>query len=209
MHVHLLLAASRLRDGTPLVSEEITPLDGDISQVVIADKSDDGGRYVKNATFDHGRPIETAHVPTVWERKPSKNPMRDVMSAWNSALFVSGRFRDLLEGMEPGKHQFLPARIETGGQTVAEMFYFVVGQRLDALDKDACVPPITPGDRRFAGVKKPGDKLVFDARKIAGAHVWHDARSSGRFMSEVLRDACVAAEFEGIDFGTPIEISNL
>ena len=201
MHVHLLNAGSTLRDGTPLVEETIVPLDGDLSKVV--------HRYVKDATFDHGRPIRTEHVPTIWSRAPSRNPIRDVMRAEKSALFVGPRLRDLTEGLEPSVHQFLPASLTTGGETVAEMSYFVVCTRLDALDPTACVPPIEPGARRFQGVRRPGDKLVFDARKVAGHHVFHDLRSVGRFISQELRDAIEASGIEGVDFGTPIQMSHI
>ena len=68
MQVYQLVAASRLRDGTSLVDETITPVDGYLDKVVAADRSDDGGRYVKNSMFTNGRPIRTEHMPTVWRR---------------------------------------------------------------------------------------------------------------------------------------------
>jgi len=209
MHVYQLVTPTRLRDGTALLSETITPVDGDFDKVVVADKSDDGGRYVRNSMFNNGRPIRTEHMPRVWKRRPSKNPIRDVMSAYKGALFVSPAFRELVERLEPGVHQFLPVRLETRGKTVAEMFYFVVCQRLDALDRNACVPPLEEGQRVWSGVSKPGDKLVLDGRRIAGRHVWHDVHNSSRFMSKALRDACDAAGLEGINYDVPIEVSHL
>ena len=209
MKAHQLLAAARLRDGTRLDEETFTPVDGDFDKVVVADKSDDGGRYVKNSMFDNGRPIRTEHMPTVWKRRPTKNPLCDVMSAYKGALLVSAAFREIVERLEPGVHQFLPVRIETSGRTVAEMFYFVVCRRLDALDAEACVPKLEDGQRVFPGARKPGEKRVFDGRRIAGCHVWHDARTLGRFISHEFRDACEAARLEGIDYGTPIDVSHL
>ena len=209
MQVYQLLTASRLRDGTSLASEVITPLDGDFDKVVVADKSDDGGRYVKNSKFNNGRPIRTEHMPTVWKRKPTTNPIRDVMSAYKGALFASPAFREVVERLKAGVHQFLPARIETRGKTVAEMFYFVICRRLDALDAEACVPKLEEGQRVWSGVTKPGDKLVLDGRRIAGCHIWHDALTLGRFISAEFRDACEAAGLEGIKYGEPIEVSHV
>ncbi|MEO1679217.1 MAG: DUF1629 domain-containing protein [Pseudomonadota bacterium] len=209
MHLHQLSHGSKMRDGTQLVAEEIVAADGDVSKVVHRDKSDHGGMLIKNTTFDYGRPIQTEHVPTTWTRKPSKNPIPDVMSAWKGCLFVSERFKDVVEEFEPGVHQFLPAALQTRGKIVAEMYYFVVCTRLDALDPGACIPPLEPGARMFAGVRAPGDKIVFDARKVAGHHVFHDRRVTGRFVSQEFRDAIEAGPFDAVRFLTPLEMSHL
>lgn len=209
MHVHQLRQGSKMLDGRQLVVEDIVAVDGDPSKVVHRDKSDDGGLYVKDTMFDTGRPIQTEHFPTTWKRKPSKNPIPDAMSAWKGNLFVSERFKDLIETLEPDIHQFLPATIMTRGNVVAKMHYFVVCNRLDALDPTACIPPLEPGARRYAGVKKPDDKLVFDARKVAGHHVFRDKRVFGRFVSEELRDAIEAARFEAVDLRGAIQMSHV
>lgn len=209
MHVHQLNQGSKMRDGTQLVVEDIVAIDGDLTRVVHQDKSDDGGLYVKNTMFDTGRPIQTEHFPRTWKRKPSKNPIPDVMSAWKGNLFVSKRFKDLIEEFEPGVHQFLPADLMTRGKVVAEMYYFVVCNRLDALDPAACVPLLEPGARRYAGVRRTGDKFVFDARKVAGHHVFRDKRILGRYISQELRDAIEAGQFDAVNLATPIQMTHV
>lgn len=62
MHVHQLRQGTKMLDGTQLVVEDITALDGDFPKVVIRDKSDDGGLYVKNSMFNHGRKTKVFHI---------------------------------------------------------------------------------------------------------------------------------------------------
>ncbi len=100
---------------------------------------------------------------------------------------VSPRFKDLVEQFEPGVHQFVPVDIYHArkGDPVATYYWFIVGQRIDSVDREKTTYIWEEGVRgvwvdslmdktTWEFEKIPGAKLVFSNSKVAGHHIWHD-----------------------------------
>ena len=106
------------------------------------------------------------------------------------ALFgfaVSSRFKDLVEDYEPGVHQFVPVEIyhSRAGEPVATYYWFIVGQRLDSVDREHTTYILENGIRdvwvdsrmdtkSWTFEKIPEARLVFNNLQVAGHHIWHD-----------------------------------
>jgi hypothetical protein len=106
-------------------------------------------------------------------------------------FLVSPRFRALVEQFEPGVHQFVPIEIYKSrkGEPVATYFWFIVGQRLDSVDREHTTyiwkapqddPEAGYWTRRIRNHEAkryeeiPGAKLIFNEAKVTGHHIWHD-----------------------------------
>lgn len=86
-----------------------------------------------------GYPLVADSAPKamLWRSKSKLPP--DYASGNNSAMLVSSRFRDLVEQLEPGVHQFLPVDMyNSRGATEPfdRFFWFVVCTLIDSLDPE-------------------------------------------------------------------------
>lgn len=114
-------------------------------------------------------------------------PLPDVLPGF----VVSTGFRNLVEQFELGVHQYVPVQIFSSreGEPVATYYWFIVGQRLDSVDRECTTfkwkaPVDDPqsgywSDREmdkktFKVIRLPDAKLVFSNQQIAGHHIWHD-----------------------------------
>ena len=114
---------------------------------------------------------------------------------------MSAQFRDILEELEPGVHQFLPVVVLRKDKVIAQMFILIIGSRLDAANEALCYPP--RGMRRTYQLNNVPDwRMVLHPDKIANHHLWHDKYRIGLYLSETL-----AAKLEGYKLGMPIEVS--
>jgi uncharacterized protein DUF1629 len=181
------------------LTDYLINVDGDYKKVVIADTSPDGGRPIGNNQLNAGRPIAPDFVPThVKRQRPLKHPLADYMSAPKGASYVSGAFKDLVERFEPGVHQFFEMKVTSRKQELDTMYLFIVCNRLDSLDHDACVPPILPGDVLYNPTYGPSDKRVFSQRQIGGAHIWCDMHELGIWMSNAFAHAVFETGLTGV-----------
>ncbi|QDC38262.1 imm11 family protein [Sphingobium fuliginis] len=104
---------------------------------------------------------------------------------------VSPRFKELVERFEPSVHQFVPIDIykERNGEPVATYYWFIVGQRIDSVDRGQTTfawkaPAHDPSagywTRRIRNTETrkyeeiPDAQLVFSNNKVADRHIWHD-----------------------------------
>lgn len=207
MPVYSLFEASVTRRGKVLYDSGFDPLDGDFDKVVVIDHSDDGGAPVDDFMFDSGRPVDLTCAPSAWRYKaPGHQKPMDVMGCRKGTHMVSPRFRDLVERLEPGRHQFHPAHLRRKSGPVGEYFWLIVGSRLDGLAHALCEPPLD--GRRTYRLRQEGVpwRRVFDAEKIAGHHIWRERHQGGLFVSAALAGAFEQGLFEGHSLSKPFEV---
>lgn len=111
------------------------------------------------------------------EKKRKKIPA--YIDRW-SIQMVSESFRQLVEDMEPGVHQFFPFDLRNGkrGEPAPEQYYILnIATLLDSVD-----PEKSDVKRRRGVAGKPGtfvvsglsDKFVVRSDVIAGHHLWRE-----------------------------------
>lgn len=173
--------------------------DGDFDKVSIADLTQDGGKKVSNTEFKAGRALLPEYLPTrLKPERPVEDPLEDYMPAPKGAAYVSAAFKALVEQFEPGIHQFFEMSLKYGRTEYDPVYYFIVCNRIDALDHDKCVPPIGPNDRLYDPTYGPEDKRVFNKGKIGAAHIWSEKRELGFFMTDAFHDAIFESGLTGV-----------
>ncbi|PHZ86701.1 imm11 family protein [Paremcibacter congregatus] len=165
-----------------------TPLDGDMKKVAPIDCSQDGGLRISHIEpFTTGRPVDPTYVPTRLKRggpSPSKQPLLEIDGFLAAGLLVPEQFKEILEGLEPGVHQFFPMEIEQRGKYLGKRYLFVIGNRLDSLNRAHSIPKTEPGTLFLP--MQDDIKQVFDKKAIVGHHAWHDKYFRGRYVSDDL-----------------------
>jgi hypothetical protein len=155
---------------------------------------------------------ETMPKQYLWSN--GSKPLPDVLPG----MVVCPRFRDLVEQFEPGVHQFVPVNIYKSkkGEPVATYYWFIVGQRLDSVDRERTTfmwkaPVDDPAagywtsrirnaeTREYSDI--PDAKMVFSNNKVAGHHIWHDPHlltfGSG-LCSDTFAEALLASGMSGV-----------
>ena len=127
-----------------------------------------------------GRWVTPETVPTeavFGARKGTKIP--DVMQMDGSFFCVSERLKGLIEGLEPGVHQFLPMTYRwKDGSLAEERWLFVCGNRIRAISDQSTAPRTKKGQ----WIPGEGGELVFDRKKNADKHFWVCSDLVGDFV---------------------------
>ena len=173
-------------------------LDGDFKKIRIVDDTPDGGSPIWPRSPDAGRHIEPHDVPTKVKVTGPNYPLLDFYDLYN-CLVVPQAFKDLIEELEPGIHQFFPLELYRGKKKVADRYLFIFGQRLDTLHDTACDPPRYADGTLPLGGPTP-IKIVFDKKKIGNAHAWVDKFAGGRNFSEALAQRIQALGLTGLNY---------
>ena len=178
------------------------PIDGDLRAIEYVDTSPDkeGGENLlfKPGHFHAGRAFKPDHVPTKIVRTGKKYGMPDAV--YGLGLFlVNETFRQVVERLEPGVHQFFPFDMlwEEDGSFAKKMYIFNICARLDTVSRAA-----STATRHGASYwdEKPG-KIVFSLSRIGNHHFWIDKFVfRGHFMSDAMHDALVEAGVTGLRF---------
>ena len=89
--------------------------------------------------------------------------------------------------------------VRKNGDHVADMFWFVVCNRLDTLELDLLRPPVNDSGRYRGGGGT--SRIVFNRSRIGNHHVWIDKRVIGGFIwvSDAFHDAALTAGLIGLD----------
>lgn len=193
---------------------EVEALDGAIDQVKLNDESPDGGYPPRGLPLRAGRAVRTEHLPTriCWrDRQGHAIPDFDD----GLILNVSSRAKELIEGLEPGTHQFVPVSYDNSdGQKIEDRYFLFIGNRIDSMHPDNPTMALNRGmywvplgDLLRRGQEIPPNKnpnlpskLVLSREKIGAAHLWVDSRSAGgaTFMSDKLAEAVRDKGFTGL-----------
>jgi len=103
----------------------------------------------------------------------------------NRMLAVERSFKDLLEELEPGTHQFWPVKITLPRDKVlpGEYFGLRIGQFLDSFDPDRTTPGCVhyQNSEYFRGIlpnKKAVTGIAVSKDKVGGAHLWRERKLS-------------------------------
>jgi hypothetical protein len=176
-------------------------IDGDMRKVENEDLSVDIGINPPDWTqaMRFGRRVKTEFLPTRIRPTTNQKNMPDFSKA-QLAQVCSAKFRDVVEAIEPNVHQFVPVQVvRKNGAYIADMFWFVPCNRLDALEIDLLIPPLNSlGFYRGGG---SSSRMVFLQSKIGRHHIWIDKRVIGDYIwiSDVFRDATLDAGLIGLN----------
>ncbi|NJM81901.1 MAG: hypothetical protein HC844_04820 [Tabrizicola sp.] len=175
-------------------------LDGDMKKVENEDRSIDIGINPADWTeaMRFGRRVKTEFLPTRIRPTTNQSRMPDFAIA-QLAQVCSAKFRDVVEALEPGVHQFVPVEVvRKNGDHVADMFWFVPCNRLDTLALDLLRPPVNERGFYRGG---SASRTVFSRDRIGDHHVWIDKRFVRGFIwvSDAFHEAAVAAGLIGLN----------
>ena len=137
------------------------------------------------AAYRFGAPISVHDVPTklMWE---TTDPLYDY-GTLHGASCISQRFKDLIERLEPGVHQYFPLEVvDKRGAHLADQWIWVPSQRLDSLDRAKTTMVLVYGKIWLYPRDIPADELppgydptrpvkaVFSHKQIGISHFWRD-----------------------------------
>ncbi|NJM83266.1 MAG: hypothetical protein HC844_12935 [Tabrizicola sp.] len=169
----------------------------------LIDASQDEGRLISATNPVQGRTITGKNVPTKLERMGptlEEYPLLDVITYWSGNLLVCKAFRDLLEEMEPGVHQFFPMELLVNGSKVATYHWFVCCTRIATMSREHCYPPLD--ERGFFRPSPIGqnqnDRVVLSRDKIGAHHAWHDKFYGRTMFSNVFAERLFSFGLSGI-----------
>ena len=184
------------------VEPSLRMLDGDVQKVTVIDPTPDefGFAFDFGPPSRTGRHVDPKHVPTALTfsaRKGMKIP--DVDLIHGGFFCVSERMKGLIEGLEPGVHQFLPMTYRwKDGSVAEERWLFVCGNRVRALNGKKTT---------LKKAKKPGKymasrvgNIVFDSANIGDRQFWvcSDMLGDYTFMSDRAFNLFVDADVTGL-----------
>ncbi len=190
-------------------------LDGDYDKVDMVDKSTDRSttRITSTHAFRVGREIETEYLPTRLRPKKRKGKLPD-LAVHRMGQICSQRFRDVIEALEPGVHQFVPVQIVWKDKSVDERpyYWFVPCTRIWALDPEESNPPLGENGwylgYAMMGEPRPGPiQPAFRKDRVKNHHLFVDGGIQGRFyISERLKAALEDAKLVGVGFSDPLPL---
>lgn len=159
------------------------------------------GDHVTNYLYHVARKFRGGHGLVEDDEKPAElktdktyKDLGDLMMIVDGLLVVSDAFKAVVEGVEPGVHQFWPMRFVTprGKHYDATLFAMVIGTRLDSFSEGESDPAsfsVTDG-YPLAEYSKPKklSGLALQESEIGGRHLWRETRLYGLdvFFSDAL-----------------------
>jgi hypothetical protein len=159
-----------------------------------------GGWGVKPNFVPQGVPMETVFLPTKIQWFGRKRQLHDVLKALRGFI-VSEKFRKVIEGFEPGIHQFVPVNIVwKDGERAGDYYWFFCCNRLDSMDREKTTMKF---DTEL-GVWDylPDGVYVVSQSKLGNHVIWHDSRvhGSATWITEPLKQALDASKVTGIGY---------
>ena len=187
-------------------------LDGDPQRITLKDETPEIGLITRpgNYAVATGRAVDPEFVPTK-VKWLSSQPVPDV-DKLHGILVVSDQFKETVEKFEH-HHQFLPVQFiaKDSDRVIAERWFFIVCNRLDAVDRDRTTLILRNGvlwvpvtdlpveERPDWYVEGTQPKLVYSDAKIGAASAWRDKfLINGPFVSAALGDALAKLNLTGI-----------
>ena len=178
-------------------------VEGNTGHLELVDMTRDGGSgLVGGAQAFSGRRAKPESVPKVI-RWMSKKPFQDFETSFRKT--VSDRFRDLIEEMEPGVHQFEPVDFIAKDRTpLGRRWFWQICNRLDSVHREQ-----TDWVLQGGVIWRPPDTYtqsdpvypVFDLEKIGDAMFWHDKHfSSANFCSNEAQNILDTKKISGFSY---------
>lgn len=211
--VYALINESKI-DGKKTIG--LVPTNGkEYLQIEVEDATPDGGmHFVHGQALFSGRRIKLDHVP-----KQMKQDGAGIIPDYGRSyglMYVSDKFKNVVETLEPSVHQFIPFEIVGAGKKhIANMWFMVVCNRLDSVDREHTTLALYRGvlwqparevPREYwpshVGPDTPS-KLYFNLSQIGDHHLWFDKHIGTAqlpFVSTILADALKAAGVTGASF---------
>lgn len=186
------------------------PIDGDFkmvfptgyefNRVTQSVKIDDMPRLRKSWGYQ-GVAVDLTHVPTKVLFKSNGYELPGILQCSNWFV-VSSEFRQVVEGLEPGKHQFSAVElVDEAGMHVADYFWFNPCARIDSMDREH-----TTFSMSKTGVWEPhksSGKYVISLKQIMGAQIWIDpvtGSSQSVYVTHAFREAMSVHDVTGIGY---------
>ncbi|WP_353682751.1 DUF1629 domain-containing protein [Mesorhizobium sp.] len=145
-----------------------------------------------------GRP-DRSHPPA-HEDKGGRGKIMPADLMMHNSFFVSGKFREVVEKLEPGLHQFVPVELLwKDGSHAASYFWFYPCNRIDGMDREQTTHEFR--EKSGLWMNRPGGSYVVNLQRVGGRNVWIDPRMSGfdlPFVSETFKLAMSEAGVRGI-----------
>lgn len=183
---------------------EVYPADIDFSEFrdfgVLPD-----GTIASKEFAQQGLPIRGEYLPKElkWGHGELKEGVHDFLQT-NSCFIASEKFRNTVEALEPGIHQFVEVKITWKNGEAKQRYYWLFPcNRIDSIHDQLCTYDFKErnGIRRWQW--KPDTKLVFDLQKIGNTHMWLDRgyhNTDGINISETLKNALEDAKITGVNY---------
>lgn len=154
------------------------------------------GGGVKPGKADLGRALKPEHIPTHIVRGGKRYGMCDIIKIFNR-YFVSNAFKQIVEQVEPGVHQFFPVRFDwTDGTLADDMYMMNICNRVDGTDREQ-----TTAEFDFSIFKPETGTIIMRQSLVGECHLWIDKHIYyGHYMSDVMKTALWDAGMTGILF---------
>jgi hypothetical protein len=158
---------------------------------------------------EQGYWIKPETMPKQYLWANGAKPLPDILPGF----VVSPRFKELVEKFEPNVHQFVPVEVykQRKGEPVATYYWFIVGQRLDSVDRGLTTYAWQDGERglwvdelvdtkTWEFTRIPNARLVYSDAQIGSSHIWHDPHVIGgdRLCSSALAEAILSSGMTGV-----------
>ena len=180
----------------------IEVLEGDHQNIRLLDATQDDGVVITKKGWTAGRPMSAEGMPTKVARKGvglAIKPLVDA-EAFFGQLLVSDAFKEIVEELEPGVHQFFPMELYVGDEFQRTDYFFNICNRLDTMDRELSFPINARGFFRPMG--RDDYRLVFSKEKIGNHHAWRDKFVPGgaTYISNTLAQRLKEAGITGLRF---------
>lgn len=180
-------------------SKKVFPIGFDFHPVTKSVRLEDGTRVRQSPNYQ-GVPVDPEWLPKKIKIGGGKSTPADAM--FHNRFFVSGRFRDVVEQLEPGVHQFIPVELVwKDGSHAASYFWFYPCSRIDCIDREHTTHEFD--EKSGLWMNKPGGSYVVALKRVHGRHVWIDPRLNTfnmPFVSEAFRQAMSDASVHGLGY---------
>jgi hypothetical protein len=157
------------------------------------------GTIIRKGSITVGLRIDPTFLPTKIRWGGRKRELTDLQYARGSML-VRDNFRQVVESLEPGLHQFEPVDIIwKDGASAGQFFWFYPCARLDGMDRELTTHTL---HRERVWDEVSGGKYVICLKQVSGHHVWFDKRAMWHFpfVSDEFKEAMTHAGVNGIGY---------
>ncbi|MGF9562590.1 DUF1629 domain-containing protein [Neorhizobium sp. JUb45] len=178
---------------------KVAPLGFDFHPVAKAAINADGGIIFQR--FDYqGTPVDTTHLPS---RVMLGGPRRNLTALFKAhGLFLTSKaLREVIEELEPGRHQFAPMELVWKDKThAADYFWVYPCVRIDGMDQVRTTAVMSPATGLWQITN--ASKLFANRDQVGAHHLWVDTRlpTFPPFVSETFRAAAEKGGLKGIGY---------